>query len=155
MKKLFIFLLFVHLLIQLSHAQLAVGTVRKSVITDTNGNVINNPLIFSNQVSVLVNATSQFQVVNFGQFTNTVTATTNIYPLAVSKGGTSTTTTQLPGSWTNTVNFTIGGTSSANAYRVHGTLGFSGSVTNLGPSLGSSNVVVFSDGIVTNKFTIP
>lgn len=33
--------------------------------------------------------------------------------------------------------------------------GFSGSITNLGPGSGSSNIVVYTGGIVTNRFTIP
>lgn len=46
-------------------------------------------------------------------------------------------------------------TNQATIYKVGATEGFTGSVTNLGPVLGSSNVMVFATGVMTNKFTIP
>lgn len=152
MKKFIISLLLcVPFLVQ---AQLPVGTIRRSVVTDTNGWFINNPIGFSNQVSMVVAPTNNNQLIRFQELTNSLfSATNSIRPIAT--GGTSTNTTRLVGSWTNSLNFTVSGTNNANAYAVKGQLGFSGSVTNLGPGLGSSNVMFFCDGIVTNKTTIP
>lgn len=147
--------LFIFTLLLDADAQLAVGTVRKTVTTDTNGWVINNPIGFSNQVSMVVAATNNNQLVRYQELTNTVTAITNIYPLATTRGGTGAQTTQLPGNWTNTINFTVGGTNNANAYRVQGVLGFTGSISNLGATVGTTNVDVYATGILTNKFTIP
>lgn len=169
------------------YGQLTNGTIRKSVMTDQNGSVISSPLSFSNQVAMLVTATSQYQVVNFSQFTNSIfTATnavgstssltnvnsnipwititnavrvsnlsTNSTPIPIANGGIGTNSTVLIGSWTNTVNHRVNGTNDANAYMVKGILGFNGSITNLGPGTGSSNVMVYTTGILTNKFTIP
>lgn len=46
-------------------------------------------------------------------------------------------------------------TNDAAFYRVNGIPGFTGSVTNIGPDLGSSNILVYASGLVTNYFKIP
>lgn len=46
-------------------------------------------------------------------------------------------------------------TNNSTVYQASGISGFNGSVTNLGPTLGSSNVIVYAYGLVTNQFTIP
>lgn len=137
----------------LVYGQLPVGTTRNSVVTDASGNVINTPITYSNQVSMVVTATTPLHIVNFGQFTNTVTSITNIYPLAISKGGNGVATTQLPGSWTNSINFTTSGTNGANAFSIQGQLGFTGVVTNNGS--GSTNITSYLLGIVTNNIRTP
>lgn len=50
---------------------------------------------------------------------------------------------------------TMLGTNNARYYKVDGVRGMTLSITNIGPSLGSSNVEVFAEGLLTNKFTIP
>jgi len=137
----------------LAYAQLPVGATRKTVTTDENGNVINTPLAYSNQFKVYVSATNQFEPIIVQQFTNTIYGVTNRI-IGVPFGGTGNGTTLLSGFWTNSINFRVNGTNSANAYSVHGQLGFSGNVTNM-VATGLSNVVYYSDGIVTNRTTIP
>lgn len=46
-------------------------------------------------------------------------------------------------------------TNDSKVYLVNGVRGQTLSVTNIGPVLGSSNVLVFSEGSLTNSFTIP
>lgn len=134
-------------------AQLPVGTVRKSTGTDPSGYIVNNPLIYSNQFTVIYPATNANQIVRFAEFTNSVyNATNTVTPLKL--GGTGVATTQLVGSWTNTINYTVGGTNQANAYQVKGQLGFTGVITNMAGT-GVSNVTSYCDGIVTNSFLIP
>lgn len=205
MKRAFILII---LMSNMAYAQLPVGTIRKSVVTDTNGWMINNPIGTSNQFSVITAATTANHVVRFGDFTNSVFNVTNslvelraltnsvntgsgtglvqqvsgrvtsiasllpgtgitlgnsgntnitiniVSPVTIATGGTGQSTTLLSGSWTNSINFVITGTNSANAYSVHGQLGFSGNVTNMVGS-GLSNIVFYSDGIVTNRTVIP
>lgn len=54
---------------------------------------------------------------------------------------------------TNTI--TCFSTNNSRHFMVNGIPPFTGSVTNLGPDLGSSNVLVYSSGIVTNYYKIP
>lgn len=152
MKRLFIFILFIT---GVAHAQLPVGTTRTSVVTDGSGNIINTPLAFSNQFNIYVSATNRFEPVIIQQFTNTITIVTNIYPLSVSRGGTGQPTTQLTGSWTNTINFRTSGTNDANAFSLNGILGRTGSISNMSASAGVTNVMVFTNGFLHNFFTIP
>lgn len=135
------------------YGQAAVGTVRKSMTTDVNGNVLNSPVAYSNQFHIYVTSSNVAEVVVFQQLTNSIFIVTNEVK-QINFGGTGSSTTQLTGSWTNTINFRVNGTNSANAYSVHGQLGFSGNVTNM-VGTGLSNIVFYSDGIVTNRTTIP
>ena len=66
----------------------------------------------------------------------------------------------MPSVTTNTFDFVVGRrmtalTNNATFYQMAGNPGGTASVTNLGPSLGSSNVVVFTNGLFMNTFTIP
>lgn len=50
---------------------------------------------------------------------------------------------------------TVNVTNSARFYQVNTIPGFTGSITNIGPALGSSNIIVYASGLVTNYFKIP
>ena len=153
-------------------AQLPVGTTRTSIVTDGSGNVINNPVAFSNQVTMYIAATNVNQLVRFQELTNSLYAVTNQSILIQAVTNTTSTVgflnlntsakiatlsnpnTLLPGSWTNAINFTVGGTNNANAYAVKGQLGRTGQFTNMVGS-GLSNVFYYSEGILTNVTLIP
>jgi hypothetical protein len=148
-KLLLLFILLPFLVI----AQLPIGTTRQTVTADGNGNIISTPLAYSNQFHVYVTSSNVAEVVVFQQLTNSLFQATNQIA-KVKFGGTGNNTTLLTGSWTNSINFTSTGTNSANAYSVHGILGFSGNVTNM-VGTGLTNVTCYSDGIVTNRIVIP
>lgn len=145
-------LFFILLSITALFAQLPVGTTRTTVTTDASGNILNTPLILSNQVTMTVAATTANQLVRFNELTNSIAGSTNVV-IPVRLGGTGVATTQLAGSWTNTINFRVNGTNDSNAYRIQGQLGFTGVVTNNGN--GSTNFTAYLLGIVTNNVRTP
>ena len=63
--------------------QLAVGTVRVGVMTDSSGNIINTPLTFSNQASMAVAASNGTELVRFREFTNGIAGVSNVTVNAV------------------------------------------------------------------------
>lgn len=67
MKKLSLLFLLIPVLLM---AQLPVGTERKTVITDTNGNVISTPLVFSNQVKMAPAPTLTNHIVRYMDLIN-------------------------------------------------------------------------------------
>lgn len=181
-KKFILFTLFILIFASCLFAQtnLAVGTIRKPIMTDASGNVVSTNIVISNQWVMVPVPTASNHIARIMDVTNTPVVSlaltngfsrvpwlsitnavrtfniiTNTTFIPISNGGTSTNTTLLTGSWTNTINFTTSGTNNANAFSVKGILGFTGSITNLGPGVGSSNVSVYTTGILTNKFTIP
>lgn len=168
--------------------QLTNGTTRTSVMKDASGNITSTPLVFSNQVSMVVNPTNNQDVVNLQYLTNTIFSITNASPIAntvtnvrtavpwlsvtnaggksfsiitnttpvsIPNGGTSTNTTMLVGSWTNTINFRTSGTNDANAFSLNGFVGATGTISNLSATAGVTNVMVFTNGFLHNRFTIP
>lgn len=77
-------------------------TTTKPVYTDASGNVLSSPIVWSNNFQVIQAPTNANHAVRFVDLTNS----TSVYPIPISKGGTGTNTTQLTGSWTNTLAFT-------------------------------------------------
>lgn len=132
----------------------AVGDTLISVMTDSSGNVVSTPLVFSNQVNMVPVATNGGQLIRYANYTNSSASIITSDKIAIVNGGTGTNVTQLTGTWTNTVNFQVNGTNNATQYRVGGVLGFSGSVTNTfgGSSPTVTNIMVYGGGVLTNVF---
>ncbi len=61
----------------------APGDVRKTVTTDGNGNILNNPLTLSNQVSMIPAATAVNQLVRYQELTNGLASVSNSVPSGV------------------------------------------------------------------------
>lgn len=139
--KYFIFLI----LVQASFAQLPIGSQRNPIYTDNTGagNVLNTPLNFSNQFTIIPAPTTSLQVVRYADLTNTASF---IFPISIAKGGTGTNTTVLTGSWTNAGTFTALTNLTVRGVFVNG--------ANTYPILGgTSNQVLTTDGAGNISFS--
>lgn len=88
----------------------AVGDTYRSVMVDSGGLIQNDPISKTNNISIYTAPSSAFHLIRYADMTNTV-----LFPLPVSRGGTGTNTTMLPGNWTNSLNFTVGSNLVVNA----------------------------------------
>lgn len=167
MKKyhIFIVLIFISFVCM---AQLPIGTIRKPIMTDNNGNVVSTNLVFSNQVVMVAAPTISNHIARLMDVTNQASVTASITnitgdssilvsgsghtrALSYSNASGFATTSYVDTSLTNGhLTFsTIG-------YKIGGVSGFSGSVTNMGNPTGTAtNIQVFGSGILTNVIRIP
>jgi hypothetical protein len=115
-------------------AQLPVGSQRNPVYTDNTGagNILNTPLSSSNQISIIPAPSAAYHLLRYLDITNSAYS---------------------PSFITVTASSVISATNDSNVYKVNGSRGLNLSVTNVG--IGMTNVEVFSEGLLTNKFTIP
>lgn len=139
MKRLIAFFILLSTLGLFAQTNLPIGTIRKPIMTDASGTVISTNITFTNQVTITLAPALSNNLVRLTDLTNNVSVVKSV-----------TNSTSLIGPYTITVNSKII-TFSTNG----SSLFFTGAVTNIGPGLGSSNIVVYQLGIVTNKFTIP
>ncbi len=132
----------------------AAGDVRNTVVTDGSGNVITTPLVFSNQVTMAIVASSPQHMMRYGEATNMLAGATNaaVTSSVQKTGGTMTGALIV----SNTVNVSLTLTSTTNnsaVYRVAGVTGLSMTLTNV---IGTTtNFAVFGSGIMTNFYVSP
>lgn len=141
MKNFILFVLFLLICATCIFAQtnLPVGTIRRPIITDNSGNGISTNIVFSNQVVMVAAPSLSNHLARLQDITNNASVNFAL-----------TNATSLIGPYTITI------VSKTARFSTNGSsLFFTGSITNLGPGLGSSNVTVYTLGILTNKFTIP
>ncbi|MEM4247649.1 MAG: hypothetical protein QXH80_00075 [Candidatus Nanoarchaeia archaeon] len=121
MRKIFLSIFALIGIIAVCEAQLPVGTVRKSVMTDESGNVVSTPLQFSNQVTMIASPTNPLHLLRYQDMTNyssVLNAITNITAVAPIY---STGTSSITLTWSNdlgyvTATITNGILSSAQSY---------------------------------------